>query len=420
MLRSLVGSEMCIRDSTSTHQQAVTNPSVYSPLPSPSEPNLTAERLGAMVLFERYDTDGDGQIDLEEASKMVRDLLPATRQKVSDEWVRGQARRMLVQMDLDHNGKIDLEEFLVYSRENPEVFGRLASASLQQRTSSGQREEFQVSVARSAESAKSSPRRVLQQIDRVRQNSNPVSPPKSSIGFRAGSEEPSPSPTKSPNLTPASSSSYQDNEWHTLFMQYDLDGNGQLDVHEVTLLISDLLPKTTRPPNKDWVQSQASSMMRRMDADQDGLIDFREFIAYARNSHQLGDLLSRRGAFARSMSPHVSHIKRNDDRVEDSVAIQPTEVPEIREEWAAIFSRFDVDQNRTLDLREIEMMIAGCLPDAEERETLPVDTLKWIRRTARRMLVEMDTDGNGAVDYSEFLGYMQKHNISSKSMLRGL
>ena len=90
-----------------------------------------------MVLFERYDANYDGKIDLDEAAKMVRDMLPATRQRVSDEWVRvrqrgwgvfgveaavqGQARRMMVQMDLDHDGHIDLEEFLIYARANPEV-----------------------------------------------------------------------------------------------------------------------------------------------------------------------------------------------------------------------------------------------------------------------------------------------------------
>ena len=41
-----------------------------------------------MVLFERYDTNYDGMIDLDEAAAMVRDMLPATRQRVSDEWVR--------------------------------------------------------------------------------------------------------------------------------------------------------------------------------------------------------------------------------------------------------------------------------------------------------------------------------------------
>ena len=34
---------------------------------------------------------------------------------------QAQARRMLIQVDLDHDGKIDLEEFLLYARANADV-----------------------------------------------------------------------------------------------------------------------------------------------------------------------------------------------------------------------------------------------------------------------------------------------------------
>eukprot|EP00656_Telonema_subtile_P020129 TRINITY_DN21293_c0_g2_i1.p1 TRINITY_DN21293_c0_g2~~TRINITY_DN21293_c0_g2_i1.p1 ORF type:complete len:313 (-),score=78.06 TRINITY_DN21293_c0_g2_i1:216-1154(-) len=308
-------------------------------------------------------------------------------------------------MDLDHNGKIDLEEFLVYARANPDVFGRLATAALQQRAASG----MTVSAERSAVSSHSSPRRVLTQIEKMREESTAISPP-GDLPFRAGSQPAS--PAKSPNLMRAAKPSDQGGEWLDLFSQYDLDGNGQLDVHEITLLIGDLLPHTRNPPSKSWVSSQANSMINRMDADGDGLIDYNEFVAYAKNSHQLGDLLSRRGAEGRSMH-QASHIKRNDDRVVPA----PEEAhvdPNITQEWDSVFKRFDIDRNQKLDLREIEMMVADMLPQAND---LGADNLKWVRQTARKLMVEMDTDGDGSVDYHEFMSYMQKHNISANSML---
>eukprot|EP00658_Telonema_sp_P-2_P046480 TRINITY_DN34670_c0_g1_i1.p1 TRINITY_DN34670_c0_g1~~TRINITY_DN34670_c0_g1_i1.p1 ORF type:complete len:191 (+),score=44.46 TRINITY_DN34670_c0_g1_i1:77-574(+) len=101
MLRSLVGSEMCIRDSfdparNSTHLQPVSptrNSASPSPPPALESPPLKPQRdpstgtltptihlspvhvaRGARQLFERFDSNQDGMLDALELSALIRRL----------------------------------------------------------------------------------------------------------------------------------------------------------------------------------------------------------------------------------------------------------------------------------------------------------------------------------------------------------
>ena len=58
-------------------------------------------------------------------------------------------------------------------------------------------------------------------------------------------------------------------------------------------------------------------------------------------------------------------------------------------QWEKVFSRFDVDSNKKLDLRELEMMIGDMLPPTTENGALPTTNVQWIRRTARKLLIEV-------------------------------
>ena len=51
--------------------QFIKNAQWAAPIAPPESPELSSERLGAMVLFERYDTDKDGKVDLNQCSLMV-------------------------------------------------------------------------------------------------------------------------------------------------------------------------------------------------------------------------------------------------------------------------------------------------------------------------------------------------------------
>lgn len=53
----------------------------------------------------------------------------------------------------------------------------------------------------------------------------------------------------------------------------------------------------------------------------------------------------------------------------------------IRLQWDAVFAQYDIDHNRKLDLRELEMMISHSLPEDCD--------LGWVRKTARKMMIQV-------------------------------
>jgi len=377
------------------------------------------------VLFQTYDSDEDGKIDVVEAERMVRNLLPAARRdRVDHKWVQGQARRMLVQMDTDHDGKIDFEEFLVFSKSNPEVFGQLASHAVRHKEVA-----MCIDPDRAAVHTRTSPRRIAAEVAVAK---SCISPLQSTMTFRPGSATVSPEGQSSPEATEAALNaeqlcmseaaqrrspahlvncgqaktdlSAQEEHWKVIFDRYDVDGSGTLDHHEVVLLISDLLPPTSNKPNIKWVEAQVKSMFNKMDLDGDGLITFREFVAYAKNDMLLADHLSRRGKSGRPVSsPQLSNTERAMHREEDKFDDQTTRID--MQNWKATFSKYDMDRNGLLDLQEVELMLSEIMRRHRNHEP----ATGYIRSQARQMMVEMDRNGDGRIDFSEFEVYGQKN-----------
>jgi len=501
----------------------------------PAVPTLAdAQRLGVLALFQKYDTDGDGRVDTTELEGMVRDLLPGVRRERIDEvWVKAQARRLMVQMDLDFDGKIDVEEFLTYARANPEVYGLLGVKTLEESVIMSQAE-----IARAAGVARTSPRRIAAQAVALRD----VSPMRAGITFRGSSVPSSPaaSPGKSPGsvggatatemvgqkehdicvavhptvedfmkcklstfyavaslkqivagtmwyikvavgsgefyfikvveklphlseprlellgiqtakfasdrleyfesncsvpvapfraVSPDSAPTPVECEkggqpfqvgiddadrWEQMFRKYDVDGSGSLDLHEVVLAIGDLLPATgDLRPNAAWVEAQAASLFQRMDTDRDGLVSMREFVAYARTDKMLAARLSVQGNKLVSMrQTQVARAIQVPTFFEQESPVSAAAT----KKWQALFTKYDLDHNGALDMGEITLLLADIMPDGQG-SLKPCN--EFIKSSARKLMIGMDTNHDGQIDFKEFQRYALGHPSIFKPAMDG-
>lgn len=479
-------------------------------------------------MFQKYDTDGDGRVDTTELEGMVRDLLPGVRRERIDEvWVKAQARRLMVQMDLNFDGKIDVEEFLTYSRANTEVFGLLGVKTLEEPAIMSQTE-----ITRAAGVTRTSPRRIAAQAMTLRN----VSPFRAEITFRGSSVPPSQatSPAKSPGsvggATPIAMVGEKEREiciavhrtvedvlkcklstfyavaslkqvvagtmwyikvavgsgefyflkvveklhhvpeprlellgiqtakfaadrlayfestcsvpvppfrppspdsaptpvgceqggdpfqvgiddadrWEQMFRKYDVDGSGSLDIHEVVLAIADLQPDAAA-----WVEAQAASLFQRMDTDGDGLVSMREFVAYARTDKMLAAQLSIQGNKPVSMrQTHVARAMQVPLFFEQEAPVAAAS----SKKWQALFTKYDLDHNGSLDMEEIKLLLADIMPDGH-RNLKPSN--EFIRTSARKLMIEMDTNHDGQIDFKEFQQYAMGHSHMFKPAMDG-
>ncbi|GAB2835114.1 hypothetical protein GCM10022221_37600 [Actinocorallia aurea] len=68
-------------------------------------------------IFARYDTDGDGQLTVEEVTAAIAGMFPAT--EVAD--LSGIVGALFAEYDVDHNGLLSVEEFVPLAKNLPEL-----------------------------------------------------------------------------------------------------------------------------------------------------------------------------------------------------------------------------------------------------------------------------------------------------------
>ncbi|MCD0452721.1 EF-hand domain-containing protein [Actinocorallia sp. API 0066] len=69
------------------------------------------------AVFARYDTDGDGQLTVEEVTAAIAGMFPAA--EIDD--LSGIINALFAEYDTDHNGYLDVTEFIPLAKNLPEL-----------------------------------------------------------------------------------------------------------------------------------------------------------------------------------------------------------------------------------------------------------------------------------------------------------
>lgn len=134
-------------------------------------------------------------------------------------------------------------------------------------------------------------------------------------------------------------------EYRTAFEVFDKDNDGMITTKELGSVIRNLGQNPT--------ERQLNEMIREVDADGSGTIDFKEFI----------------GLIIRKMKE-----------------------PELDEEMKEAFAVFDKDGNKVITSHEMRAVFSN-IKDIPEEDV-------------EEMIKEADIDGDGQIDYEEFIRMM--------------
>lgn len=138
------------------------------------------------------------------------------------------------------------------------------------------------------------------------------------------------------------------------FTMFDKDSNGVISMEEFRGALQAL--------GQDPTEDELQIMIKSVDTDQNGVVDFNEFVVM--------------------MKTHL---------YDDSS--KPSPEDELRE----VFGVFDRDHNGFISFDELKLAMINLGERLTDEEL-------------RAMMKAADTDGDGQIDFTEFLSMMQTHN----------
>jgi Ca2+-binding EF-hand superfamily protein len=244
--------------------------------------------------------------------------------------------------------------------------------------------------------------------------------------------------------------------WQQGFKDADMDGNGQLNIKELTTLLSGVSGKNKKELVHDSTESTAHSILDGFDANKDGYISMqellhqvggnKEMIPRLRQGFKESDIDGNGHLSADELTNLLSRISRSSQRelVHDSEASQATQV----------MQGFDIDKDGKISMKELLYHVRGRNVDAgfkgwengfrqadkdrdghlnqDELRSLIAHVsrpdqqylMKESEKAAVSMLNGLDTDGNGKISLEEIQARMgskdrKNANIAFKGWMQG-
>jgi Ca2+-binding EF-hand superfamily protein len=408
--------------------------------------------------FKAADADKDGHLDLEEVTSLISHLSRKGQQELVQESDASVSSQLLDGLDTDRNGKISLKELVDHAGDESNLHasfkgwkvgfqeadkdgdGELTEAELTSLLShvstENQHELIQGSEAETAAL-------ILDGFDTNKNGQVSLRELREHVG-------------DSKELHAAFKG------WQQGFKDADKDGNGQLNIKELTTLLSRVSRKDQQELVHDSTESTAYSVLDGFDENKDGHISMQELmrhVSYAKGAKDNKELPAtlRKGFKDADMDGNghlsvdeltnlLSRISRSSQRelVHDSEASQATQV----------LQGFDIDKDGKISMKELMYHVRGKNVDAAFKgwETgfkqadkdkdghLSEDELsslialvsrpdqqylmKESEKAAVSMMNGLDTDGNGKISLEEIEQRMgskdrKNANIAFKGWLQG-
>ena len=326
-------------------------------------------------IFDDYDVDGNGHIDLDELTAMIVELGTIhNRGLPSIDATRDAAKLAMKALDTDQNGTVEKEEFVEWIKKG-------LTMSVGQRESFAQKGGDRKGLVYFLEA-------VELELKKITKGSGVAGTTKvttmdeesPAVGQKAGREQ-----------------QYQ-RLLHAIFMNFDSDGDLYINLDELVNLLHETITRYAKDEkdkkySRETLKESAQQVMDILDSDKNGKLDEDEFVNWVNEG--MGMPEAKRIAFAKKSKGRallVTFLTCMEAWMEQ---LRPIESAVHK-----VFSDYDLDEDGHITESELQAMMTEVTGEMLDHQSSIV--------AASKIMKIFDVDGNGMLEEDEFYAWVRK------------
>jgi Ca2+-binding EF-hand superfamily protein len=334
-------------------------------------------------MFEDYDIDGNGHIDLDELTAMIVELGTIhNRGLPSIDATRDSAKLAMKALDTDTNGTVEKEEFVEWIKKG-------LTMSVGQREAFAKKGSDRKGLVYFLEACELELKKIATSKQTGNDNSTKVEPinphgrvaeESPAVGQKAGREQ-----------------QYQ-RLLHAIFMNYDNDGDLYINLDELIVLLHDTITRYSNDPkdkkfSKEQLKEPAKQVMDILDSDKNGKLDEDEFVNWVNEGMTMAE--GKRNAFGRKSPARALLV-----RFLECIEIWMEELRPVESAVHKIFQDYDLDEDGHITEAELQAMMTEITGEMGDHQASIVASSKIMKI--------FDADGNGLLEEDEFYAWVRK------------
>lgn len=325
--------------------------------------------------FRRFDVDGDGVVTRQELASVMRKLDPQV-------WTNDRIDRLLATVDSNGDGRIQYDEFVHW------VMGRRAA----RRVAKELVDDFGIAGTTSSGGATSSTgtrrrggaaARLGRAVAGARAS---AAISQGSAGASASQPRPKPIARLDPRAAVAAMDGNMEVRIAEAFFHFDTNRDGIISKSELANVLQSLDPDT-------WKDEKISLLLEFADVNRDNRIQYNEFVAWVLGKSAARELAA---ALTASSAPSTFYNRAEERRGQTAASVGLTE-EECMERINEAFRRFDADGDGVISRSELAGVLRRLEPSV------------WDTQRLDKLLENIDTNGDGRIQYDEFVSWVWAH-----------
>ena len=338
-------------------------------------PSATVESV-VNRMFEEYDIDGNGHIDLDELVAMMVELgTMHNRGVTSMEMTRDSAKLAMQALDEDKNGTIEKMEFVDWIRKG-------LTMTLDQRNAFMKKGADRKTLIYFLEACELEMQKSLAGLDLKKETkvTGPAAGP--AVGQKAGRKE-----------------QYQ-RLLHSIFMNYDNDGDLFINKKELVVMMSETIKQHGSVSiSLESVELAAEDVMKVLDTDKNGKLDEAEFVAWVNEGMAMPK--AKRETFAKKSAARAMLVRFLEGMEKWMNGLKPLESA-----VHSTFADYDIDEDGHITEAELQAMLTEVTGQMGDHAASI--------EASHKIMQMFDIDGNGLLEEDEFYAWVRKGHELNK------
>ncbi len=315
-------------------------------------------------VFEEYDIDHNGHIDLDELTAMIVELGTIhNRGLPSIDATRSAAKLAMDALDENKNGTVEKNEFVDWIRKG-------LTMTVEQRNVFSKKGDDRKGLVYFLEACELEMNKTLKDEGTIVKLATPA------VGQKAGRRE-----------------QYQ-RLLHSIFMNYDNDGDLFIDDKELVAMMMETINKYgAMKVTKEQLVEPAKQVMKILDNDQNGKLDEAEFVTWVNEGLTMSS--EKRIAFGKKSTARALLVKYL-----EATEVWMNQLKPVESAVHKTFMDYDIDEDGHITEAELQALITEMTGELGDHNTSVA--------ASKKIMAIFDLDGNGLLEEDEFYAWVRK------------